>query len=88
MYFRSKSEELIEIINRKLNKLIEIKDEMLSGSNRKRPNWLQISNSINDWILNENEIKLLTIFDSIPESFKLSENSFFLNFMESKFTKK
>ena len=57
------------------------------ASLRKRPNCNHILESVNDWTINENDIKLLKIFDTIPESFKSPENSFFLNFMESKISK-
>ena len=53
---------------------------------RERPNCEQILGSMKDWILNENQIKELKIFEEFEE--KLSkENQFFLDFIKIKSNK-
>ena len=50
---------------------------------RERPNCDKILGSMKDWILNENQIKELKIFEEFEE--KLSkENQFFLDFIKIK----
>jgi len=66
-----------------MENLNEIKDEMLSGSHRKRPNCQQIIKSMKDWTLNENEIKELKIFEEFEEKL-LNENEFFVTFLKYK----
>ena len=57
---------------------------MASPIHRLRPDCNHILDSVNDWTLNQNDIKLLKIFDTIPETFKSAENEFFLTFFNSK----
>ena len=82
--FRPNSDQ---IISEKLDKMNDIKDDMLNGSHRKRPNCQQIIDSMTDWTLNENEIKELKIFAELETKF-LNENessrNFFLSFLDSK----
>ena len=72
------------IINEKFDKLSEITLSMANPMYRRRPDCNHILESIIDWTLNENNIKLLKLFDKIPELLKSPDNEFFLNFLESK----
>ena len=72
------------VIEGKYRKFEELLYRMCEPVYRERPNCRQILNNVKEWTLDKNDLKLLKIFEEMPEIFNETDYEFFKIFFNDK----